>query len=104
MSIEKDDAKTLSRLTKQVNQTIEISDILAGKKPIGGKIGAKLEKAQQQEASVSKGKKIRNEKFKAFDTFLDRMEFIANGGDSTNKSISIERALIVDPKNKDKLI
>ncbi|WP_375470252.1 hypothetical protein [uncultured Nostoc sp.] len=102
--MKKDDGKTLSKLTKQVNQTIDISDVLAGKKPIGGKIGKKLEKLQEEETSVSKGKKLRNDKFKPFDKFLERMELIANGSDSVDKRIKIERALIVDPKNPDKLL
>jgi hypothetical protein len=102
MADNKDDGKTLSRLTKQVNQTIEISDVLAGKKPIGGKLGEKLKKKQQDESSLIRGKKIRTEKFKEFDKYLERMELIANG--NSNSKIKIERALIKDPKNPDKLI
>lgn len=99
-----DDGKTLNRLTKQVNQTIEISDVLAGKKPIEGKIGKKIEKQRENEGSLVKGKKDRIEKFKEFDKYLERMELIANAGDSTEKGITIKRALVVDPKNKDKLL
>lgn len=102
--MQKDDGKTLSRLNKQVNQTIEISDILAGKKPIGGKVGKQLEKLKEEEQSVTKGKKLRNDKFKDFDIALERMEKIANGGQLEEKRITIKRALIIDPKNKDKLI
>lgn len=99
---DKDDGKTLSRLQKQVNQTIEISDVLAGKKQIGGKLGEKLKRREVDETDLIRGKKIRGDKFKEFDKYLEKMELIANSN-STSK-IKIERALIKDPKNPDKLL
>ncbi|MBG1268251.1 hypothetical protein [Nostoc sp. WHI] len=98
----KDDGKTLSRLNKQVNQTIEISEVLAGQKPIGGKLGEKLKKQQVDEMSITQGKKLRGEKFKVFDKYLERMELIANATGGTK--VEIKRALIQDPQNVDKLI
>lgn len=102
--MQKDNGKTLSQLTKQVNQTIDMSDILAGKKPLGGKVGKQLAKAQENELSVAKGKGARTKKFKEFDTYLERMQLIANRGEENGNKIKIERALIADPKNVDKLI
>lgn len=102
--MQKDDGKTLSRLTKQVNQTIEISDVLAGRKAIGGTLGKKLDKLQVDETSISKGVKLRNDRFKKFDDYLERMELISNGGQTADKKIKIQRALIQDPKNPDKVL
>lgn len=102
--MKKDDGKTLSQLTKQVNQTLSISDVLAGRTPLQGKLGKKLAKAQQDEVSLSKGKKIRSDKFKSFDKYLERMELIANRDASSSKKIKIERALIKDPKDSTKII
>lgn len=102
--MKKDDGKTLSRLNKQVNQTLEISDVLAGRKPIGGKLGKKLQKIQDDETSLTKGKKLRKEKFKEFDKYLERMQLIANGLDKDDTKIKIERAVILDPKNPSKTL
>lgn len=101
-----DDGKTLSRLNKQVNQTTELSEILAGTKPIGGKIGKKIENLKEKETSVKKGKEIRDKNFKTFDKYLERMELIANLGTPGVEKVKIKRAIIKDPKdpNKDKLI
>ncbi|WP_375470986.1 hypothetical protein [uncultured Nostoc sp.] len=104
MAEKKDDGKTLSSLNRQINQTIDISAVLAGQKLIGGRLGQKLKKQQEDETSLIKGKKIRGEKFKLFDKYLERMELIANSTSSTSRKIKIERALIVDPKNIDQLI
>jgi hypothetical protein len=40
----KDDDKSLGRLKNQVDKTIEISDVLAGKKDVGGRLGVKIKK------------------------------------------------------------
>ncbi len=95
--------KTLSTLHKQVNQTLDISDVLAGRKTLGGRLGKKLQKQQQDESSLIRGKQSRITKFKEFDKYLERMEFIAND-DQTKKKITIKRAIIQDPKNPDKII
>ncbi len=103
MADKKDDGKTLGRLTKQVNQTLEMSEVLAGRKQPGGTIGKRLKQQQLDELDISKGKVGRSKKFREFDNYLERMESIANP-ETGVKKVKITRALIQDPKNPNKII
>jgi hypothetical protein len=90
----KDDDKSLGRLKSQVDKTIEISDILAGKKDVGGKLGVKVKKQREKEADLNLGKAARLAKFKAFDEWLTRMEKINNLTSETK--VKLQRAVFVD--------
>ncbi|QSJ17690.1 hypothetical protein JYQ62_02085 [Nostoc sp. UHCC 0702] len=88
------------RIQNQINKTLEVSDVMSGRKPLGGKLGAKLKKKEVDETNVSKGKETRGKKFKNFDDWCDRLEEIINPTGS--KQIKVKRALIVkgDEPNK----
>lgn len=94
------------RIRNQVNKTIEVSEVLSGKKPLGGRLGDRIRQQELQEAtSLSKGKQSRINKFKAFDEYLDRLEFIVNDSkDEVKKDIKVERVAFISPKNPDALL
>ncbi len=100
--------QSLGRLRKQVDHTIEMSEVLAGKKPVGGKIGQKLKNKKDIESDLKKGKALRDKKFKQFDAYCDRIEAIANKHEKETKDkkhkIKIKRATIVNPKDPNKVI
>lgn len=100
--------KSLGKLKKQVDHTLEMSEILAGKKPIGGKVGDKLKQQKDEEFDLKKGQKLRDKKFKQFDTYCDRLENVVNNFEEETKDkkrrIKIKRTSIVNPKQPNKVI
>jgi hypothetical protein len=101
-------AQTEKLLRNKVNKITDLSETLAGKKPVGGRIGRKLAKQKDIENDVKLGKKIRDKKFKDFDAYCARAEAIANNHQdetkTTKRKIKIKRATIVNPKNPSKVI
>lgn len=100
--------KSLKRLKSKVDQTIEMSEILAGKQPVGGKIGEKLKKQKEEENNLKTGQKARDKKFKTFDAYCNRLQSIANNHEEETKDkkhkIKIKRISIVNPKEPNKVI
>ncbi|BAZ50512.1 hypothetical protein NIES4103_31280 [Nostoc sp. NIES-4103] len=94
--------KSLQRIQNQVNKTLEVSDVLSGRKEIGGKLGDKLKKKQVDERDIGKGKETRIKKFKGFDDWCDRLEDIVNP--TGQRQIKIKRALIVKEQEPNKSI
>ncbi|GAA6621587.1 hypothetical protein [Scytonema sp. NUACC26] len=93
---------TKRRLTNKVENIIELSDILANRKKLGGSLGKKLAKQEELEKSVVKGNAIRFKKFKKFDDWCERTEEIVNY--KGRKDIKIRRAVVVDPNNRDRVV
>jgi hypothetical protein len=108
MAKDNGEEKSLGRLKKQVDHTLEMSEVLAGKKPIGGRIGQKSKKKKDDEFDLKRGKALRDKKFKQFDAYCARLENIANDHEEETKGkqhkIKIKRATIVNPKYPDKVI
>ncbi len=102
------EAKSEKLLRDKVDKITDLSEVLAGKKPIGGKIGEKLKKQKDVESSLKLGQKARDKKFKAFDAYCTRLEAIANNHKEETKDnkhkIKIKRISIVNPKTPDKVI
>lgn len=91
--------ESLKRITKQIDNTLEVSDVLSGRKNIGGKLGTKLKQKQEDEKDIVKGKEARKKKFKQFDNWCERTEEVVNY--KGRKDIKIRRAAVVgDDKNK----
>jgi hypothetical protein len=108
MAKDNGEKKSLGKLKKQVDRTLEMSEVLAGKKPLGGKIGEKLKKKKNEESDLKKGKALRDKKFKQFDIYCERIENIANKHEEETKDkkhkIKIRRETIVNPKDPNKVI
>jgi len=102
------EAQSEGLLRKKVNTITDLSEVLAGKKPVGGRVGAKLKKQKEVEADLKLGKTLRDKKFKAFDAFCTRTQAIANKHQEETKDtkhkIKIRRISIVNPKNPNKVI
>lgn len=94
--------QSMRRIENQVNKTIEVSDVLAGRKEIPGRLGDKLKKKQVDEKDIAKGASQRIEKYKGFDDWCDRIEDIVNP--VGQKSIKVKRALIVKQDDPTKSI
>lgn len=93
--------KSLKRIKKKVDHTLEMADVLSGKKPVGGKLGKKLEKEKALEADLKGGKQLRDKKFKDFDKFNRRIESIVNkNAKPEERKIKIRRISIIDPNTK----
>jgi hypothetical protein len=102
------EAQTEKLLRNKVDKITDLSETLAGTKPVAGRIGKKLEKQKDTENDVKLGKAARDKKFKAFDAYCDRIEAIANNHEDETKTtkhkIKIKRATIVSPKNPNKVL
>jgi dihydrodipicolinate reductase len=96
------EAQTEQLLRKKVDKITDLSEVLAGKKPVGGRIGKKIAKQKDLESDLKLGAKIRDKKFKTFDKYCERLENIANNHEEETKAkkhkIKIQRKSIVDPK------
>ncbi len=94
--------QTEKLLRNKVDKITDLSEVLAGKKPVGGRIGKKLEKQKDLESDLKLGQKARDKKFKTFDKYCERLENIANNHEEETKTkkrkIKIQRKTIVDPK------
>ncbi|MBW4568047.1 MAG: hypothetical protein KME31_08490 [Tolypothrix carrinoi HA7290-LM1] len=95
-------------LRKKVDKITDLSEVLSGKKPLGGKIGDKIKKQKDVESDLKLGQKARDKKFKAFDAYCRRLESIANNHQEETKDnkhkIKIRRTSIVNPKEPNKII
>lgn len=94
--------QSMRRIENQVSKTIEVSDVLAGRKEIPGRLGDKLKKKQVDEKDIAKGASQRIEKYKIFDDWCDRIEEIVNP--VGQKSIKVKRALVVKQDDPTKSI
>ncbi|RAM49469.1 MAG: hypothetical protein C6Y22_22200 [Hapalosiphonaceae cyanobacterium JJU2] len=93
---------TLKRLTSKVNNTLELTDVLNGKKELGGRIGQRQKNKASAEKSVTKGEKLRNQRFKEFDAFIDRIEYLTN--EYTGIDVEIKRTLFVRENKPDEIL
>lgn len=92
---------TKQRIENKINNTLEVSDVLSGRKPIGGRLGAKLKQKKDEELDINKGKEARHKKFKEFDEWNDKVEKIYR--DATGNDMTIKRAIIPDKTNPNKI-
>jgi hypothetical protein len=83
---EQDSEKLLRR---KVEGITDLSEVLAGKKPVGGKIGEKLKKQKDLEKDLKQGKALRDKKFKKFDEWCNRIEGINNNHEEETKCDSL---------------
>lgn len=93
---------TKKRIENKVNNIIELSDVLANRKKLGGKLGKRLIKQEEQEKSVTQGKEIRKKKYKRFDEWCERTEEVVNY--KGRKDIKIRRAAVVDGNDRNKIV
>ncbi|MGI8502048.1 MAG: hypothetical protein ACR2LR_13055 [Hassallia sp.] len=102
------EAQTEKLLRNKVDKITDLSEVLAGKKPVEGKIGAKLKKQKDIEGDLKLGQKARDKKFKVFDAYCTRLEAVANNHQEETKDnkhkIKIKRISIVNPKNPNKVL
>ena len=89
------DEKVVQAVRNKVNGHINVSEVLAGKKPMEGKLGAKIQ-AQRNAArntplSRKQSEKITNS-FRDFDNWTDRIEKAVNGlpDDDTDLNFDID--------------
>lgn len=93
---DKETEKIKGKLKRKVENLEKVSDVLTGKDLPEGKIGERIKRQREIDKSLVTGKKSRDKKYKAFDEWLTRQQYINNtvGMDNGAPAVRLKRKVV----------